>query len=562
MTLGKIVVFEKEKTSMPWMEIAKSLRVEEKIFSCLKSAIHFANQTNPTIFLISQNDKRKLPWKFINPLIKSHLNDSSKNYIVSSTPISDSIFPVLAPTPSEIIQSLENIIHDKFIYDSIKKYHGLPVGDGKLMLGESAAMIKLYKMILRRSNGNENCLIYGESGVGKTLTTDALHCYHPLRSKFSMETVNVTEISDNIFEAEFFGAKKGAYTGCDKDKLGFFDKTKGTLFIDEIGNLPLLSQSKLLRALGDKKYKPLGSQDSKEINARLIFATNKNLKQMVLEKKFMEDLLYRIEKVSIRIPSLQERKEDIPLLVDDYVNSLNLRHGKSKKVPDNVHRYLMLYPWPGNIRELHGKLDIAFEDSGADDVSVDHFPDLKIDPKMLLEKEHSQESPFVHYISLYSSENNPGKKQVCLISRLKEKMIERKISKRELARILGIAKSTIFKWFNYDSSGGTEIRGISADLIKTIEEWIDTGNTPPLNEQKNESHSSEDKIKKMMQTHQLSQRDLANAVYVSKQAVSKWLKKIEVDEKGNLINKGIPKDKYDLIILILKNRKGSLAPSL
>jgi transcriptional regulator with PAS, ATPase and Fis domain len=555
-TLGKIVIFEKEPTSIPWKEIAKSLRVEEKIITCLKSAIHCTNQTNPAIFLISQTDNKKLPWKFINPLIKSHLNDSSKNYIVSSTPISDSIFPVLAPTPSEIIQSLENIIHEKFIFESIKKYHGLPVGDGKLMLGESPAMIKLYKMILRRSNGNENCLIYGESGVGKTLTTDALHCYHPSRSKYSMETVNVTEISDNIFEAEFFGAKKGAYTGCEKDKLGFFDKTKGTLFIDEIGNLPLLSQSKLLRALGDKKYKPLGSQESKEINARLICATNKNLKQMVLEKKFMEDLLYRIEKVSIRIPSLQERKEDIPLLVDDYVNSLNLRHGKSKKVPDNVHRYLMLYPWPGNIRELHGKLDIAFEDSGADDVSVDHFPDLKIDPKMLLKKEQSKESPFVHYISLYSSTDHPEKKQVRLISRLKEKMIERTISQKELAKNLGIAKSTISMWFQKNL-----IRGISGDLIKKIEEWLETGQLPTRNERKTENQVAEDKIKLMMDAQKISHRELADALGVSRQVVSKWLRKLELDDQENLINKGIPKDKADLIILILKNGKLSLTSS-
>lgn len=557
MTLGKIVIFEKEITSNPWREISKSLRVEEKIFTCLKSAIHYVNKTNPSIFLIIQPDNKKLPWKFINPLIKSHLNDSSKNYIISATPISDSIFPVIAPTPSEIIQTLENIIHEKFIFESVNKYHGLPVGEGKLMLGESAAMIKLYKMILRRSNGNENCLIYGESGVGKTLTTDALHCYHPSRSQYKMETVNVTEISDNIFEAEFFGAKKGAYTGCDKDKLGFFDKTKGTLFIDEIGNLPLLSQSKLLRALGDKKYKPMGSQESKDINARLICATNKNLKQMVLEKKFMEDLLYRIEKVSIHIPSLQERREDIPLLVDDYVNSLNLRYGKSKKVPDNVHRYLMLYSWPGNIRELHGKLDIAFEDSGADDVSVDHFPDLNIDPKMLLQKEQSKERPFIHYISLYSSENPPEKKQACLIARLKEKMSERTISQKELAKSLGIAKSTISMWFHKNS-----LRGISGDLIKKIEEWLETGQMPTRNERKSKSQFSEDKIKMMMDARQISHRDLANTLNVSKQAVSKWLRKLEVDDQGNFINKGIPKDKADLIILIFKNRNPSLSPSL
>lgn len=556
MTLGKIVIFEKEITSNPWREISKSLRVEEKIFTCLKSAIHYVNKTNPSIFLISQTENKKLPWRIINPLIKSHLNDSSKNYIVSSKPISDSIFPVIAPTPSEIIQTLENIIHEKFIFNSIKKYHGLPVGDGKIMLGESPAMIKLYKMILRRSNGNENCLIYGKSGVGKTLTTDALHCYHPSRSQYSLETVNVTEISDNIFEAEFFGAKKGAYTGCDKDKLGFFDKTKGTLFIDEIGNLPLLSQSKLLRALGDKKYKPMGSQESKEINARLICATNKNLKQMVSENKFMEDLLYRIDKVSIHIPSLQERKDDIPLLVDDYVKTLNLRYGKSKNVPDNVHRYLMLYSWPGNIRELHGKLDIAFEDSGANDVSVDHFPDLKIDPKLILQKEHSKESPFVHHISLYSSEKRSEQQKPCLIARLKEKMNEGTISQNELAKILGIAKSTISMWFHKNS-----LRGISGDLIKKIEEWLETGQVPNRNERKNENQIREDKIKQMMDSQKISHRELAHALGVSRQVVSKWLRKLEVDDYGNFINKGIPRDKADLIILFLKNGRLSLTSS-
>ncbi|MFI5303521.1 MAG: sigma 54-interacting transcriptional regulator [Nitrospiria bacterium] len=556
MRLGKVAIFEKGKSSVQWKEISKYLRVEETIFTCLKSAIQFVNQAQPSIFLISQSDQKKLSWKFIKPLIKSHLNRSIKTFIVSAHPISDPIFPVIPPVASDIIQSLENTVHEKFIFESLKKYRGFPAGEDKLMLGESPAMIKLYKMILRRSNGNENCLIYGESGVGKTLATEALHFYHPNRSKYSIETLNVTEIHDHIFEAEFFGAKKGSYTGCDKDKLGFFDKTQGTLFIDEIGNLPLLSQSKLLRAIGDKKYKPVGSQESKNIGARLVFATNKNLKQMVLEKEFMEDLLFRIEKVLIHIPSLRERKEDIPLLVDDYVNFLNLQSGKSKRVPDPVKRYLTLYSWPGNIRELHGKLDIAYEDS-VNDLSVEHFPDLKIDFKTLTQKAISPAGPVIHLISLHASGNQPETLQGGLIDRIKETMIQRSVTQKELANKLNIAKSTVSMWFQKNS-----LRGISEELIGIIEEWIETGQIPPKSEPNPETQSSHGKIKKMLAEQKLGLLDMANALRVSKQAISKWLRKLEVDDHGNFLNKGVPKDKADAIILILKNGKPSCTSKL
>lgn len=559
-TLGQIVIFEKDPTDIPWKEIAKTLRVKEKVFTCLKSAIQYVNQNEPSVFLISNADSKKLPWKHINPLIQSHLNASSKKMIISSNNIIDPIFPLIAPTSGKIVDALENLVHEKYILENIKKHKGLPVVDGKIMLGESPAMITLFQMILRRSAGDENCLIYGESGVGKTVTTEALHYYHADRHKHPLEIVNIGEVNESVFEAEFFGARKGSYTGCTQDRRGLFDRTEGTLFIDEIGNLPMGSQNKLLRALGDKKYKPVGSQETKDIKARLVFATNRDLNKMVEEKQFMGDLLFRIEKLSIHIPSLRERKTDIPLLVNDYVTSLNWRYGKSKRVTEETSKYLALYSWPGNIRELRSKIEMAFIESNGSDITIDNFRDIQIDAKLLLDADRYKAQTHVHFLSLHTSGKPQDKHLASLSLRLKEKMIERNTERSEIMQNVGISKTTLSRFLKENPKNIKEIKGISKEFTSRLEYWIETGKFLPINSEHVDFCVSDVKIKKIMDERQLGLRDLAESLNVSKQAVSKWLKRITIDERGVFTFIGIPKDKAELIVFFLKQGKISTKP--
>ncbi|MFI5305269.1 MAG: sigma 54-interacting transcriptional regulator [Nitrospiria bacterium] len=548
MYLGTMVIFEKEKTSIQWKEISQSLRVNEKVFTCLKSAIRYANQTHPTLFIISKDAKTTIPWKMTNSLIKSHLNVSSKHLICSNDAISEPIFPVIAHDPDGILTALESIVHENYIQDCIVKFQGIPYGEGRILLGTSPKMITLYKTILRRSMGDKHCLIYGETGVGKTLTAEALHFYHPERSKNSIESIDIGKVEETLFEACLFGAKKGAYTGCNENKKGFFEKSSdGTLFIDEIGNVSLDNQKKLLEALEKKIFTPLGGHEPRKITARMIFATNNNLRKMVEEKEFMQDLLARIGRLTIHIPPLRDRKEDIPLLATDHINTLNHQYGRSKQITEEALKHLMGYSWPENVRDLHAVLELAYQESTDNNLRVEDFNNIDISKKDLLPE------PQVHLISLYSSNNFKNDSSVGLIARTKKNMEERNAKICEIAKGIGMSKTGFFMWFKNPLENLKDLRGISSRYITRLEYWNNTGTFLPLNDI--------DKIKEIMKAHQLTLQDFSTALKVTRQAVSKWLQKIRVDENGIFSYHGIPQDKAELIIAILKNRPLSLIPS-
>ncbi len=220
-------------------------------------------------------------------------------------------------------------------------------------IGESEVMQQVFNVIERAAKTDANILILGESGTGKEVVAREIH-RQSLRAQEVFISVDVGSLSDNLFESELFGHRKGAFTGAQEERSGRFElANNGSLFLDELGNVPLALQAKLLTAIQQKRVTKVGGNQSTEVNIRLICATNENLIKRVAEQSFRQDLLYRINTVEIHLPPLRERKTDIPLLVDYYLQKFTQRYKRpSLEVTKLTYNALMDYHWPGNIREL------------------------------------------------------------------------------------------------------------------------------------------------------------------------------------------------------------------
>ena len=220
-------------------------------------------------------------------------------------------------------------------------------------IGESPAIQRVQEVIDRVSSTDANVLILGENGTGKEVVARAIH-RKSTRSNKVFISVDLGSISETLFESELFGHVKGAFTDAKQDKPGRFEiASGGTIFLDEIGNLSLALQSKLLTVLQHRKIQRVGSNAEIPVDFRLICATNMPLNEMIIEKKFRQDLLYRMNTVEIRVPPLRERIDDIPLLLDYFLQRYSLKYKRvGMKVDKSVINKLKKYPWPGNIREL------------------------------------------------------------------------------------------------------------------------------------------------------------------------------------------------------------------
>ena len=225
------------------------------------------------------------------------------------------------------------------------------------ILGNSKAVQNLHVKIAQVADCDVNILISGESGSGKELVARAVH-YLSKRAGKPFVPVNCGAIPENLFENELFGHVKGAFTGASFAQRGLVSEANGgTLFLDEIGTVAQYSQVKLLRLLQDKEYKPLGDSRPKHADIRIIAATNTNLLHLVNEGSFRDDLFYRLNVVPIHVPPLRERKEDIPILVDYFLNKYTREYDKSpKSLTNDVMKIFCSYSWPGNIRELENKV--------------------------------------------------------------------------------------------------------------------------------------------------------------------------------------------------------------
>jgi formate hydrogenlyase transcriptional activator len=228
------------------------------------------------------------------------------------------------------------------------------------LIGNSAALRKVLEQVDQVARTNSSVLLCGETGTGKELIASAIHELSP-RVKRPMVRLNCAAIPETLIESELFGREKGAYTGALSRQAGRFEVAHGsTLFLDEIGELPLDVQSKLLRALQEKQVERLGSSKSISIDVRIVAATNRHLETEIQEKRFRSDLYYRLNVFPIHMPALRERIEDIPLLVEAFVHEFSKSFGKPiESIDKNCMRALQLYQWPGNIRELRNTVERA-----------------------------------------------------------------------------------------------------------------------------------------------------------------------------------------------------------
>lgn len=243
------------------------------------------------------------------------------------------------------------------------------------MIGKSKEIKEIYDLIKKVSPSKASILITGESGTGKELIAQAIHCSNG-RSDQPFIAVNCGAIPENLIESELFGHKKGAFTGADRDTLGLFRQaSKGTIFLDEVGELPLHLQTKLLRVLQEQRIRPVGDVNDYQIDVRVIAATNKNLKTAISKNLFREDLYYRLNVVTIDVPPLRERKQDIGLLINHFLRShFNFENDELPHISAECLQLLNNYSYPGNIRELENIIERAVV-LGGRHILPEHLPE-------------------------------------------------------------------------------------------------------------------------------------------------------------------------------------------
>ncbi|MBN2693253.1 sigma-54-dependent Fis family transcriptional regulator [bacterium] len=243
------------------------------------------------------------------------------------------------------------------------------------IIGESKAVKNLLDIIKRVSTSDVNVLITGESGTGKELVAKAIHQFGK-RNRYPFIPLNCGAIPENLIESELFGYTKGAFTGASMNKDGIFAAAKGgTVFLDEIGELPIYMQPKLLRVIQEQKVRRIGEQFEIDIDTRIVAATNRDLKKEVDEKKFREDLYYRLNVINIHVPPLRERKSDIPLLINYFISKFNKKLGRDiKGTTNDVMKNLINYDFPGNIRELENIIERMMTLESGNILTMNYFP--------------------------------------------------------------------------------------------------------------------------------------------------------------------------------------------
>jgi len=270
------------------------------------------------------------------------------------------------------------------------------------IIGKSDAMKEVFELITQVAQTNSNVLVYGKSGTGKELVAKAIH-FNSCRKDKIFLPVNCGAISENLIESELFGHKKGSFTGATDEKAGLFKVADGgTLFLDEIGDLPLNLQVKLLRAIEDKQFLPVGGVKPIASDVRIIAATNQNLFEKAKAGQFREDLYYRLNVIEIKLPSLNERKDDIPILVNHFIEKHCNEMGKKVLgVNNETMKILLSHNWPGGVRELENVIERAvifakediiqpqnLSDNLRGSYTVANFPDSLKDAVKNFEREH------------------------------------------------------------------------------------------------------------------------------------------------------------------------------
>ncbi|HEY6996360.1 MAG TPA: sigma-54 dependent transcriptional regulator [Candidatus Binatia bacterium] len=262
----------------------------------------------------------------------------------------------------ELLLQISRALENRRLNSEIQRLKGLleQAYDFPNIVAKSAKMRSVLDIVSRIADTESTIYLQGESGTGKELIAKAIYLASSRRDK-PFVAVNCAALPEPLLESELFGHEKGSFTGADRSTRGLLSQANnGTFFLDEIGDMPLSIQAKLLRALQDKQFYPVGSEKPVAVNVRIIVATNKNLEEEVAKGNFRLDLFYRLHVIPIHLPPLRERKEDIPLLADRFLKQISQQMKKKiKGITPEAMRKLMLYDWPGNVRELENTLEYA-----------------------------------------------------------------------------------------------------------------------------------------------------------------------------------------------------------
>jgi two-component system response regulator GlrR len=276
--------------------------------------------------------------------------------------------------PQEMLCQIERALENSRLASEIKRLKGLleEKYDFPNIIARSEGMQRVMEVVSRVAKTDSTVFIHGESGTGKELIAKVTHVASTRKDK-PFVAINLAAIPETLLESELFGYEKGAFTGAIRSSKGFFSQAhEGTIFLDEIGDMPFSTQGKLLRVLQERQFYSIGNEKPIEVDVRLIVATNKVLEDQVKKGLFREDLFYRIRVIPIYLPPLRERKEDIPLLVEHFLKKFRLEMKKEvKRLTPQALLKLMLYDWPGNVRELENTIEYAVAMTHEDVINED-----------------------------------------------------------------------------------------------------------------------------------------------------------------------------------------------
>ncbi|MCL5005032.1 MAG: sigma-54 dependent transcriptional regulator [Acidobacteria bacterium] len=322
-----------------------------------------------------------------------------------------------------VIQKKQMSTENRLLREQLETHRGLGT-----LIGSSAKMQKVYEMILKVAAKRHPVLVLGESGTGKELVARAIHSYGPWRD-LPFVPVDCGALSATLIESELFGHVRGAFTGANRDRSGLLVAGgKGTVFLDEIAELPVELQSKLLRAIQEREVRPVGSNRRMPLEARIIAGTNQHLEGAITRGTFRKDLFFRLNVVSVKLPPLRDRKTDIPALVHHFIDRYSGTSGGAKDISYEAMSRLMSYDWPGNVRELENCIQRALALGSSPEIQMSDLPSNL----------------------LYAMQAGSGDRRISTLRELERDAIRQALEmtagdRLRAARLLGIGKTTVYR---------------------------------------------------------------------------------------------------------------------